>query len=177
MKCSALAGKIVVTILAAACTLVSANSQTMKVGVIDSEVIVQQLPETKQADEQLTALSQKYQDTLLSMKNELETRLQKYQQQQAMLTPEAKAKEEESLRALNQQMLAYEQQKRIEIGQIREELLAPIRDKIEKAISDVAKEEKLMLVLDKAGPTLRYFDDSLNITWKVMDKISTLKSE
>lgn len=90
------------------------------------------------------------------------------------MTAEAKRKEEESLGALRQRFLQYQEEKLGQTGEIarmREELLAPIRLKVSEAISAVAKEEKLNLVLDKMGGSILYSEDKADVTYKVLDRM------
>ncbi|MGA0046293.1 MAG: OmpH family outer membrane protein, partial [Candidatus Kapaibacteriota bacterium] len=67
--------------------------------------------------------------------------------------------------------LQYQETKTAEVQQMRESFLRPIREKVQKAIADVAKEEKLTMVLDKAVGVVLYSEDSADITFKVLDRM------
>ena len=56
--------------------------------------------------------------------------------------------------------------------QLRENFLKPIREKVAKAIEDVAAEEKLNLVLDKTAGLVLFSEDSADITFKVLDRMA-----
>ncbi len=149
-----------------------AQTQVLKIGVVDIEVIVREMPEAIEANNKLAAMSKNYQDTLLNMQKELEDRLQKYQKQKAMMPLEQQQKEEEALNALNGQLFQYREQisgPRGYLAQIQEQLLDPIRKKVRSAIEKVAKEEKMNFVLDKAGTTLLYSEGRFDITYRVLD--------
>jgi Skp family chaperone for outer membrane proteins len=108
------------------------------------------------------------------MQKDFETRIESYRKQEAMMTADAKRKEEESLGALRQRFLQYQEEKLGQTGEIarmREELLTPIRAKVSEAIGAVAKEEKLNLVLDKMGGSILYSEDKADITYKVLDRM------
>ena len=105
------------------------------------------------------------------MQKEFETRIADYQKQEALMSAEAKKKEEESLNALRMRFLQYQETKTAEVQQMRESFLRPIREKVQKAIADVAKEEKLTMVLDKAVGVVLYSEDSADITFKVLDRM------
>ena len=69
-------------------------------------------------------------------------------------------------------MMQYQEEKfgqQGELNKVREELLDPIRSKIRKAIEAVAKDEKIVLVVDKMAAI--YSDTSIDITFRVIDKI------
>jgi outer membrane protein len=54
----------------------------------------------------------------------------------------------------------------------QEELFAPVKEKIMKGIQEVAKEEGMNFVFDKAGDVLLlYADAQYDITYKVLDKL------
>ena len=52
-----------------------ATAQALKIGVVDSEKIVLDLPEAQQADQALKDLSKKYQDSLMGMQKALEEKI------------------------------------------------------------------------------------------------------
>ncbi|CAF4861120.1 unnamed protein product [Rotaria sp. Silwood1] len=53
----------------------------------------------------------------------------------------------------------------------QQELFKPVRDKVTKAIEDVAKDMKINFVFDKANGALIYGDKDSDITFKVLDKL------
>ena len=152
----------------------TAFSQNLKVGIVDSEVILKQLPEAKDADTQLNDVITKYRDTLNLMEKEFTEGLAAYEKQKGTMLPDAKTKEEERLMGIRQRYGMYQEQKfgsQGEVASLREKLLAPLRTKIDEAIKAVAKEESLTMVLDKAAPGLLYIDDKYDVTFKVLDRM------
>ena len=90
------------------------------------------------------------------------------------MTPDAKKKEEESLKQLQQTVMQYQEEKFGNTGEIRrlqESFLNPIRDRILLTIKEVAKDEKFNFILDKVNPALLFADDKFDLTFKVLDKI------
>lgn len=155
----------------------SANSvfsqvNASKIGVVDVESVLKELPEAIDADKVIKEKGQKWQDTLMKMQQDLQTKLEQYQKQKSMMPQDKQHKEEESLQAQNTNLLQYREVKfgqQGEINKLREELLDPIRTKIRKAIESVAKEEKIAIVVDKMATI--YSDQSIDITFKVIDRI------
>ena len=151
-----------------------ASAPAVAVGIVDVETIVKELPEAVIADKALKEVGQKWQDTLLTMRKDLETKFQQYQKQKAMMPQDQQQKEEENLQILNQKMMQYNEQKFGNTGELnikREQLLEPIRTKIRQTIESVAKEEKITIVMDKGSSSLLYFDTKFDITYRVLDKI------
>ena len=150
---------------------VGLSAQTFKAGFVNSETIIKELPEAQQASADIEAMGLKIRDTLQIMQKEFESRLEDYRKQEALMSAEAKRKEEEALNSLRMRFLQYQETKTAEMQQIRENFLKPIRDKVQKAITEVAKEEKLNMVLDKAAGLVLYSSDASDITFKVLDRM------
>lgn len=148
------------------------SQNTLKVGIVDSETIAKQLPEAQDADKKLADIRKKALDTLEQKQNALKARIENYQKQKSMMNADAQKKEEESLTKAQQEFMQYREFKEQEFGQVRDQLYEPIRETVRKAIAEVAKEEKYQLVLDKSNnPTLLYFEDKAEITFRVLDKL------
>jgi outer membrane protein len=154
----------------------STSSSGFKIGVVDSQKIVAQLPEAKDAQEKLQEAGKKYRDTLETIQKDYVQALEDYDKRKAMLSADAKEKEEERLKIIQERFLRYREEKlgnQGELAQFQEELLAPIRKRVQAAIKDVAKTEKLAAVMET--PAFVYFDEELDITFRVLDKLKRNK--
>jgi outer membrane protein len=150
------------------------GAQSLKVGVVDIEVILKEMPEAIDADKKLKDIGTKWQDSLLAMRKDLDDKLQQYQKRRSVMTSEQQQKEEESLQQLNLQLMQYQEQKFGQTGELnvtREQFLTPIREKILQAIKQVSKDEKINLVFDKTSQPLLYYDEKFDLTYKVLDVI------
>ena len=150
------------------------GTQPLKVGVVDIEVILKEMPEAIDADKKLKDIGTKWQDSLLAMRKDLDDKLQQYQKRRSVMTSEQQQKEEESLQQLNLQLMQYQEQKFGQTGELnvtREQFLTPIREKILQAIKQVSKDEKINLVFDKTSQALLYYDEKFDLTYKVLDVI------
>ncbi|MFZ9760509.1 MAG: OmpH family outer membrane protein [Candidatus Kapaibacteriota bacterium] len=150
------------------------DAQNQKIGYVDTEVILKQLPEAQEADKKLKEIATKYQDTLVAMQKDLTEKLEQYKKQESMMTADAKKKEEDMLKNIQQSMIQYQEEKFGNTGEIRrlqENFLTPIRDRILLTIKEVSKDEKFNFILDKVNPALLYADDKFDLTFKVLDKI------
>jgi outer membrane protein len=146
----------------------------IRIAVVDLETLVRQLPEAAQIDRQLTETAQRFRDTLERLRTELERKLDDYRKREALLTPEAKAKEEESLRQLQERYLQYQEEKfgvAGELAQLREQLLQPLRTRVQEAIRQVAREENFHIVLDRSSPSVLFAEDRFDLTYRVLDRL------
>jgi Skp family chaperone for outer membrane proteins len=149
------------------------QAQAVKVGVVDVITILKEMPDAKVVDKELQEIGLKWQDTLMTMQKDLEAKIEQYRKQKTMMPADQQAKTEAELQALNQNLMQYNQEKfgqQGELAIIRDQKLEPIREKVKSAIEKVSKEEKLNLVIEKTSMIL-YFDDAMEITYKVLDVI------
>lgn len=162
------------SIITSVCALAQQGASGTRIGFVNAEVVLKELPEAQQANRNLEDWGSKVQDTLRMMQRDFEARIENYRKQEAMMSADAKRKEEEGLAMLRQRFAQYQEEKlgnQGELARLRESFLAPIREKVAAAVNAVAKEEKIQVVLDKVAGLVLYADDKLDITYKVLDRI------
>jgi outer membrane protein len=155
------------------------TSSVQKLGVVDTRKIIEQLPEFKEAGEKINEVGGKYKDTLDTIQKDYMAALEGYDKQKAMMSSEAKTKQEDNIRSIQERYVKYRQEKldpnnpKSEISMLQEELTIPIRKRVRSAIESVAKDEKLSAVLE--SPAFIYFDEQMDITFRVLDKLKRNK--
>lgn len=147
------------------------NAQNLKLGVVDVQTVIMQMPEAQSADQMLKDITLKYQDTIGRMRKDLEEKLESYKKQKAMMPQDKQQKEEEGLQTQNNILVKYSQEKENDVYKIRGELLEPLRAKVMKAIQEIAKNESMSFVFEKSGQTIVYSEEKFDITFLVIDKI------
>jgi outer membrane protein len=153
-----------------------ATSQTLKLGYVDSQVIIQQFPEAVEAQKKIQASLQNWQEQIDTMAKAYQSRLEDYDKKKAMLNDQAKLAEEQKLLAEQQKIVDFRNKKLGQGGefqQLQEKNMTPVKEKILKAIEVVAKEEKMSFVFDKGAdvPVLLYGDRAFDVTFKVLDRL------
>lgn len=148
--------------------------ENQKIGYVDSQVILTQLPEAIKAQGDLDALTNKWTAQLDSMNKALQQSYENYQKQANTMTEAKKTSAQQDLVEQQQTMENFRRDKFAqqtgEIYKKNEEIFAPIKKKIFKAIEDIAKKEGMKFVFDKAGDVvLLYADASYDITYQVLD--------
>ncbi|MCX8051759.1 MAG: OmpH family outer membrane protein [Chlorobi bacterium] len=169
---------LLISMIASAIVLAQKDAATkdasLRIAVADLEKIAKELPEAVAADRELTELRKRYLDTLQMMENKFKERFEQYQKSKAMMTADAQRKEEEELRALQQQYALYQEEKfglQGELARRRDSLLSPILKKVQEAVATVAKEDRYNFVFDRGSSFLLYAEDKADITYKVLDRI------
>ncbi|TAL68671.1 MAG: OmpH family outer membrane protein [Bacteroidetes bacterium] len=146
----------------------------ISIGVVDIETIVKSMPEADNADKMIKDVGLKYRDSLQVIEKEYMAKVDDFDKQKTMMTPDQQKKEQENIRAIQVRYQQFQEEKfgvQGEIAQMREKLLEPIRNKVKAAIESVAKEEKLNFVLDKGSSALLYSEEKSDITYRVIDKM------
>jgi len=150
------------------------TNTSIKIGMVDIPTVVKEMPEAVTAEKELMDRGSKFRDTLSLLQKQLTDRLEEYKKQEAMLNVQAKQEFQKELQSMQERGLRYQEEKfgvGGEVEKIRMKLMAPIQEKVQKAISTVASEEKLTFVFDKASQFVLYADDQYDLTYKVIDKI------
>ncbi len=151
-------------------------SAQVKIGYIDSQVILAQLPEAIKAQGDLDALINKWNAEADSMTLQYQQMMTDYQRQANTMPDDKKLEFQQRLVSKEQEIMDFRRQKfGQQTGEIylrQEEMLEPVKQKIFKAIEDVAKDEVMQFVFDKSGDIiLLYADSAFDITFKVLDKL------
>jgi outer membrane protein len=147
-----------------------------KLGFVDSQVIIQQYPEAQEAQRRIQTSVQQWQEQIDTMAKAYQSQLEEYDKKKAMLNEQAKLAEEQKLLGEQQKIVDFRNKKLGqggELQQLQEKIMTPVKDKIIKAISAVAKEEGMAFVFDKGAevPVLLYGETKFDITFKVLDRL------
>ena len=168
-------------LLISALILFGANilfAQTQKIGYVDSQVILNQLPEAIKAQGDLDALSNKWSTHIDTMTAEYQNALADYQKKANTMNEKEKLAVQQKLVNQEQAIIDFRKEKFAqgtgEIYKKQDQIFTPVKNKIYQAIKDVAKKEDMKFVFDKAGDVvLLYADPQFDITYKVLDKLKT----
>ena len=167
---------LLITALLLGTTIIQA--QTQKIGYVDSQVILNQLPAAIKAQGDLDALTNKWTAHLDTLTADYQKALADYQKNQNTMTDEKKLAAQQKLVQQEQEIMNYRKEKFAqgtgEIYKKQDEIFGPVKDKIYKAIQKVAKKEGMKFVFDKAGDVvLLYADAEYDLTYKVLDLLKT----
>lgn len=148
-------------------------AQATRAAFVDSEKILGELPEAQKASRELETLMKAWQDSLQKMNDDLQKQVDDYQKQESVMAPVKKEAEQRRLADLDQKRREFAAQKldpqRGEVASEREKRLAPIREKVLRAIEAVAKEDGFTFVFDRTN--VLYGDAKVDLTYKVIDRL------
>ena len=154
--------KKILLAVAIALPMFGASAQTVKIGLVDTNTIVQAMPETTEAQTKLADASKKYEDEYARLGEEMK-RL--YDELNNMKPDEPQAIKDRKTREFTDQ-----QQK--DLAKMQQELMAPIFAKLKTAVEAVGREGGFSLIQDNNPQlTLYYGAPTEDITPKVKAKL------
>lgn len=162
------------------CSVFASNAQIggQKFAYVDSDYILSNIPEYGDAQEELNALSTKWQNEVKAIMDKVSEMYQKYQTEMVLLSEDQK-------RAREQEIVNKEQEaKRLQMQyfgsegtlyQKRTELVQPIQEKIYTALNELAQTKGYSFVFDLAsGTSILYASDKADISDDVLDQLSNV---
>jgi len=146
-----------------------------KIGYVDSDTIMKQLPEAQDAQKKLDAIIKDWQEELSKMERDWKTKYDDYDKRKLILSDQKRAEIEKELVTLENQTSKYRQDKfgvKGELFQKQEELMKPIQNRIFTAIQQVAKENDYDFIFDRSGDIIfLYAKEEFDVTTLVIEKL------
>lgn len=146
-----------------------------KIGFINSEAIMKELPEAQDAQRKLDNLVQEWQAELRRLEAEWKQKYDAYERDKLIMSDKTRAEREKELVDLENRIMQYREQKFGQNGELfqkQEEFMKPIQNKIFNALEKIAKEEGYDFVFDKSGEILLlYANEKYDLTNKVLQAL------
>ena len=129
-------------------------SLAQKIAYIDSEYIMDQIPEYKAAQDEIERVSQKWQQELEQKYQAIEQMYSDYQAQEVLLPEDVRQQKQEEIFQAEREAKEYREKKfgyNGELFSLQESKVKPIQDKVFRAVEKVSQQRRYDLVFDKAG--------------------------
>jgi outer membrane protein len=151
----------------------SAMAQNLKFGHINSDELIQSMPEYDSATVKLEKFRKELVNALELMSVELNTKNDAYSKESKNLSDIVKQTKEQELIDMNKRIQDFQTNAQTQLQNKQTEVFQPIYAKVDKAIKDVGKENGFFYVFDIAKGALLYFDESksINVTPLVKTKL------
>ncbi|PLK46330.1 MULTISPECIES: OmpH family outer membrane protein [Emticicia] len=131
---------------------ITANAQ-QKIGYTNVDFILNNLPDAKDIETKLKTEKAQYDKLLQDKITDFQKKYEDYQKNQATMSPVIRADREKELTNQNNAIQEFQQNSETALQQKQQQLLAPVLDKIDKTIKEVAKESGYVYVFNTdAGP-------------------------
>jgi len=151
-------------------------AQTIKLGFVDGEKVVQSFKGYKDAEAQFEKQRDAWQQDVDKRSRELKAMEEDFKAQQLMLS-EAKRKEKVDLLETRRRELEKYYQDVFgpngEAARKNEELLRPILDKVNAVIKEYGAAENFTMIFDASNTGIAYAPQSLDVTEKVIQRLNS----
>lgn len=165
------------------CGMMSAQAQligggSQKIVYVDSEYIMENIPEYGDAQEELNALSAKWQGEVKAVYDKVEEMYSKYQTEMLLLSEDQKRAREQAIVAKEQEAKNLQMQYFGSEGQLyqkRTELIQPIQEKVYTAMQELAQQKNYGFILDIAsGTSILWASDKNDVSDDVLDQLGNV---
>ena len=126
-------------------------ASAQKYGHVNTAELFQLMPELKDVTARLDSLNKQYEELLVNMQEEYQKKAQEYEQKASTMTDAMKQIQEEELYTMQQRLQTTYQTAQQDIAQKRQEFVAPIQEKMLKAIQAVGQEKGFTYIFDTAA--------------------------
>lgn len=165
--------KKILLAVAVALPFFGASAQsTLKIGLVDTDAVMQALPDTQEAQNKVADASKKYEDEYAKLGEEMK---RMYDEINNMKEDELPAIRERKIREFQDyqaKVQNFEQSAQQDLQRMQQELLAPIFQKIKAAVESVGKEGGFSLI-ENYSPQLQFYfaEPVVDVTSQVKAKL------
>jgi len=165
--------KLIFTLIIYLGFISTATSQ--KVAYIDSEYILNNIPEFISSQEEINKLSEQWEEEIQEQYLEIERMYKAYQAEKYLLPEDKKKQLEEDIILKEKEVNNYKQNLFGPDGKLYEkqkELIMPIQDIIYNAIQEYAKQNNYDIIFDKSSELIMvYYNEEFNISNQILDQL------
>lgn len=162
---------LIIAVLFAAAT----TTKAQKFAYVDSEFILENIPEYADAKKEVDELSMQWQKEIEAKFSEIDQLYKKFSAEAVLLPDDIKAKREQEI--IEKEKAAKDLQKQRfgtdgDLFKRRQELIRPVQEKISAALEALASTENYAVIFDKAGSvSMMYTNPRYDISEEVLDKM------
>ena len=147
----------------------------VSIAYIDSEYILENVPEYQEATTQLNAKADKWKNEIQEQLSVIEQKRKDLSNEKSLLTADLIKEREEDIAFEENEIFDYQQKRFGPNGDLfiqQRNLMQPVQDQIYAAVQTLVASRKYQLVLDKANGGMIYVANSLDISEQVLRSIT-----
>lgn len=143
--------------------ITQSQAEEQRLGHINTAQLLQEMPEVREAERDMRRYTQQLEKQLEALTGEFQRKLEEYQQQIETMSRTMRQDRERELTQLQQRVENFQMEAQKEIAEKEQELLDPILQKVESAISRVADQHGYSYIFDTSAGAVLHAPDSDNI--------------
>ena len=149
------------------------NMNPQKFAYVDSQFILENIPEYQQAKQELDNMSYKWQEEIENAYQDIDKLYRAYQTDKVLLTDKMRQDREDQIIEKEKDVKELQQQRFGKDGDLykkQQELIRPIQNLIYNAIQEYAEQGRYGIIFDKSSELLMlYADENLDKSEKILD--------
>ena len=150
-------------------------TQAQKFAYVDTDYILNNIPEFNQAQDKLDEISKQWQEEIEAIYAEVDKMYRDYQTQEVLLTDEMKTKRENAIIAKEKSAKDLQKKRFGPNGDLydkRQELIKPLQDKVYDAIQQLAANSKYAVIFDSSSDLIMlYSNPNLDKSDKILENM------
>ncbi|KAF5059774.1 Outer membrane protein [anaerobic digester metagenome] len=162
-------------LIAVIAVFTTAFASAQKFAYVDSEFILENIPEYADAKTEIDELSMQWQKDIEAKFAEIDQLYKNFKAEAVLLPDDIKSKREEEIITKERAAKDLQRQRFGNNGDLfkrRQELIKPIQEKIYAAIESIAASDNYAVIFDKAGSvSMMYTNPRYDISEEVLDKM------
>lgn len=165
--------KKILLAVAIALPMFGASAQTtLKIGVVDTDALIQAMPETQEAQKKLADNSKKYEDEYARLQEEMKRMYDELSNMKDDELPAIKERKTREFQDYQTKVQNFLQSADQDMQRQQQELMAPISQKIKDAVESVGKEGGFSMIENYTPQLLLYYTSPVvDITPQVKAKL------
>ncbi|HEX6559758.1 MAG TPA: OmpH family outer membrane protein [Longimicrobiales bacterium] len=142
-----------------------------KIGYINSQLVLTQAPGAAEARSTIEKETNKHRADLALADDSIKTMITAFQQKQLAMSKDARDKQEADIRARQQALQQRADQLEQQMEKRQQDLIKPIMDKVNTALTELRTQGGYALILDTAAGAIVAADPALDLTDQVLAKL------
>jgi len=141
-------------------SFVASAQRGVRIGYIDMEYILENVPEYKEASIELDGKAQRWKKDIEKKSNEIELLKINLSTERVLLTTELIEEREEDIQILEDEMIKYQQDRFGPNGDLfiqQRQLVQPVQDQVFNIIQEIAENKKFDFIFDKSADIVMLF--------------------
>ena len=148
-----------------------AQAQDQKIGYVNTDEILAELPEYKGISQRLDRITQQWRNEIDEMEQQVQELQKEFEAKEVLFTEEVRKQKKDEIKQLKQRKKTFIDSKFGKDGEYfakQKELLEPVQRVVFDAINTIAERDNYDIILDRAGDTTVIFSKA---EWNLNDEV------
>lgn len=152
-------------------------ADVVKMGFFDMQTIIEHSEIGKEGAEKFRLKKEKMREQLAAKLQEIKEMDEEFKKKEHLLSQDVKKKKAQEILSakMDYDRLTYEANQKL--GDLEQELLAPIKNKVLEIVTRIGKEEGYTLILERRRAGLAYAPSSLELTDRIIRELNEMQVE